>query len=114
MTYISHISSADADRRETERRFRQQTEAFAVMQAATGLHAALERSGGIYSTAAMHRLLDLCTAVIDIADGDVEAQRDSLMDELGCDQYGNPVRDDHAVEAPWSDADKQRVFGGYR
>lgn len=114
MTYISKFSPADAERRETERRFRNQTEAHSVLQAATALHAALERSGGIYSTVAMHRLLDLCIAVLDIADGDVEAQQESLMWELGCDQHGNPVSDSDTTEAPWSDADKQRVFGGYR
>lgn len=75
MTYISKFSPADAERRETERRFRNQTEARSVLQAATAVHAALERSGGLYSTAAVHRLLDFCTAVLDIAGGDVESQQ---------------------------------------
>lgn len=114
MTYVSTIDPAERDRREQERRIRNQNEAFAVMQAATALNAALERSGGLYSTAAMHRLLDLCNAMIGLVDdGDCMAQRDSLMWELGCDEHGNPSTEDEEPEV-WSDADKMRVFGGYR
>lgn len=95
MTYVSTIDPAERDRREQERRIRNQNEAFAVMQAATSLNAALERSGGLYSTAAMHRLLDLCNAVIGMVDdGDCLAQRDTLMWELSCDEHGNPVDED--------------------
>jgi hypothetical protein len=52
----------------------------------------------------MHRLLDLCSAVLDIADGDVEAQRDSLMFELGCDEYGNPVSSEGEADRFWRDS----------
>ena len=102
----------DAANREAARRVRNQTEALEVVRTATALSEALDRSGGIYSTTASHRLLDLCNAIIELTDGNAEAMRESLMAELSCDEHGNPVRD--VVEAPWSDADKQRVFGGYR
>ena len=114
MTYISKFTPAELERRETERRYRNQTDAFAVMQAATALNAALEGSGGLYSTSSMHRLLDLCNAMIGLVDdGDCMAQRETLMWELGCDEHGNPVTEDEEPEV-WSDADKMRVFGGYR
>lgn len=113
MTYISKIDPAEAARREEARRFRNQTEAFAVLQAATVLNDALERSGGIYSTSASHALLHLCNAMLELADGDVEATRDNTAFELNCDKQGNPIAEVEDHE-DWSDADKMRVFGGYR
>lgn len=102
----------DAANREAARRVRNQTEAHAVQQAAAALSAVLERSGGLYSTNAQHRLLDLCNAMLELADGDVEGTRDNTAFELNCDKRGEPINE--VEEAPWSDADKQRVFGGYR
>lgn len=109
---MNAYTAIDAANREAARRVRNQTEAIAVQQAATALSAALERSGGIYSTAASHRLLDLCNAMLELSDGDVEGTRDNTAFELICDKRGNPINE--VEEAPWSDADKQRVFGGYR
>lgn len=52
----------------------------------------LKASGDKYTTRAQIDLFDLCNAVIDlIDDGDCMAQRESLMDELRCDEDGNPV-----------------------
>ena len=116
MTFVSKIGPAELERRETERRFRNRNEAFAVMQAATVLNDALERSGGQYSTAASHALLHLCNAMLVLADDDVEAMRDNTAFELDCDKQGNPIREvEQSTEwGDWSDADKMRVFGGYR
>lgn len=113
MTFVSKIGPAELERRETERRFRNRNEAFAVMQAATVLNDALERSGGQYSTAALYAQLDLCNAIIGMMDdGDALATRDNLMFELNCDERGEPIRE--VEDETWSDADKMRVFGGYR
>lgn len=112
MTYSSKISITEAARREAERLVRNRTEAHAVQQAAAALSAALERSGGLYSTNAQHRLLDLCNAMLELAGDDVEALRDNTAFDLNCDKRGNPINE--VEEAPWSDADKRRVFGGYR
>lgn len=66
--------------------------AAAVEGAAFALRQALTRSNGAYSSRAMFDLFDLCNAVIALVDdGDCMAQRDSLMDELRCDEGGNPV-----------------------
>lgn len=55
----------------------------------------MARPPGFYSVNAQYALLDLCNAVIDmIDDGDCLAQREVLMDELRCDEDGNPVRED--------------------
>lgn len=95
MTYVSTIDPAERDRREQERRIRNQNEAFAVREAANHLFNALAHSDGAYTTTAMHRLLDLCNAVIGMVDdGDCLAQRDTLMWELSCDEHGNPVDED--------------------
>lgn len=65
--------------------------ALGVRRAAEALHGALGRSGGRYSTRASHALLQFCSATIAlIDDGDCRAQRDSLMDELCCDERGDP------------------------
>lgn len=115
MATAAQLTDNDFAKRETERQNRNLAEAFIVREAANALFNALSKADGHYSTAAMHRQLDLCNAIIGMMiDGDASAQRDSLMWELRCDEYGNAVRDDDAVEAPWCDADKQRVFGGYR
>jgi hypothetical protein len=100
-TQITEIESAN---RAKARSIRNQNEALAVKLAADDLVAALDRSGGIYSTAAMYRLLDLCNAALCIADDDVLAQRDSLMDELGCDEYGNPVPSEGETDRFWRDS----------
>lgn len=68
--------------------------AAAVEAAAFALRRSLEKATkpGHYTTRAMFDLFDLCNAVIAmIDDGDCMAQRDSLMDELRCDEDGNPV-----------------------
>lgn len=117
MNAYTAISPTEAANREAARRARNQTEAHAVQQAAAALSAALERSGGLYNTNAQHRLLDLCNAMLELADGDVEGTRDNTAFDLNCDKRGNPIDAagvDEDEEAPWSDADKQRVFGGYR
>ena len=64
----------------------------AIAVAAFRLHDRLESSGNTYTTSAQHRLLELCNAVIDlIDDGDCLTQREILMDELRCDEGGNPL-----------------------
>ena len=66
--------------------------AAAVEGAAFALRQSLTRSNGKYTTSAQFNLFDLCNAVIAlIDDGDCMAQRESLMDELRCDEHGNPV-----------------------
>lgn len=66
--------------------------AAAIEHAAYALRQALGRSNGKWTTRAQYDLLDLCNAVIDlIDDGDCMAQRESLMDDLRCDEDGNPV-----------------------
>lgn len=46
--------------------------------------------------------LDLCNAIIDlIDDGDAYAERGTLMDELRCDEGGNPVKPDPADYGDW-------------
>lgn len=66
-------------------------QALGVRRAAEALHGALGRSGGRYSTRACHALLQFCTATIALVDdGDCRAQQGSLMDELSCDERGDP------------------------
>ena len=66
--------------------------AAAVEGAAFALRQSLTRSNGKYTTSAQFNLFDLCNAIIAlIDDGDCMAQRESLMDELRCDENGNPV-----------------------
>lgn len=61
---------------------------------ALNLANALERGGDRYTTRAMYELLALCNATIDlIDDGDCMGQRDTLMEELRCDESGNPVNE---------------------
>lgn len=92
--------------------------AAAVEGAAFALRQSLTRSNGKYTTSAQFNLFDLCNAIIAlIDDGDCMAQRDSLMDELRCDEGGNPVdenretitRASFGMEAPCS-----ALHGGYR
>lgn len=71
--------------------------AHAIAVAAFRLHERLTASGGVYTERAQYRLLDLCNAVIDlIDDGDCLTQRENLMWELRCDEYGNPVPPDES------------------
>lgn len=64
----------------------------AIEHAAYALRQALGRSNGKWTARAQYDLLDLCNAVIALVDdGDCMAQRESLMDELRCDEDGNPV-----------------------
>lgn len=66
--------------------------AHAIAVAAFRLHERLTANGGTYTERAQYRLLDLCNAVIDlIDDGDCLQQREILMDELRCDEGGNPL-----------------------
>ena len=66
--------------------------AAAVEGAAFALRQALTRSNGKWTTRAQYDLFVLCNAVIALVDdGDCMAQRESLMDELRCDEAGNPV-----------------------
>ena len=66
-----------------------------VKTAANDLHMSLHLSGGRYNPAQMDYLLRLCNAMIGlIDDGDCISQRDSLMDELSCDEDGNPIDED--------------------
>lgn len=66
--------------------------ASAIAAAAFQLYDRLTYSGGTYTERAQYRLLDLCNAVIDlIDDGDCLEQRGILMDELHCDEAGNPL-----------------------
>ena len=72
-------------------------QALAVKEAAAGLHMSLHLSGGKYNPAQMDYLLRFCNAVIGMVDdGDCMAQRNILMEELRCDEGGNPVRDEVA------------------
>ena len=64
----------------------------AIAAAAFHLYDRLSASGGVYNERAQYRLLDLCNAVIDlIDDGDCAREREVLMDELRCDEDGNPL-----------------------
>ena len=66
--------------------------AHAVAVAAFRLHKRLTATGGTYTERAQYRLLHLCNALIDlIDDGDCLTQREILMDELRCDEGGNPL-----------------------
>lgn len=67
-------------------------QATAIAVAASRLHGRLTASGGKWNERAQYALFDLCNAVIDlIDDGDCLAQREILMDELRCDENGNPL-----------------------
>lgn len=66
--------------------------AHAIAVAAFRLHERLTANDGKWNTRSEYRLLDLCNAVIDlIDDGDCLEQRGILMDELHCDEAGNPL-----------------------
>jgi hypothetical protein len=74
------------------------SKAYLVKFEADRLHKRLEQSNGRFDTLQSYALLDLCNAVIGlIDDGDCMAQRDSLMDELSCDERGNPVDENGSV-----------------
>jgi hypothetical protein len=111
MTFTA-LTPLEMQARQQARKMRNLTEAWSVADAAGQLFDALSLSGGEYSTRASHRMLDLCNALLDLIGEDVEAMRDNTAFDLGCDKQGNPIRE---VEPEvWSDADKMRVFGGYR
>ena len=66
----------------------------AIARDASDLAIELRRTGGVYGYRANHRLLELCNAVISlIDDGDCVACREILMDELRCDEDGDPQSD---------------------
>ena len=75
------------------------TQARLVADAALMLAKRLDATGGTYDRRAQRNLFDLCNAVIGlIDDGDCLGQRDDLMDELRCDEGGNPVCDDGPLD----------------
>ena len=111
MTYTAP-TPIQAQAHQQARKMRNLTEAWNVAHTAGQLFDALNLSGGDYDTRTNHRLLDLCNALIELIGDDVEAARDNVAFELNSDKFGNPIRE---VEPEvWSDADKMRVFGGYR
>lgn len=64
----------------------------AIANVATALQERLILSEGRWTTGAQYSLLHLCNAVIDlIDDGDCVREREVLMDELRCDEGGNPL-----------------------
>ena len=63
-----------------------------IEAAARELRLSLGLYGGGYTPRARHDLLKLCNAIIDlIDDGDCLAERERMMDELRCDEGGNPL-----------------------
>lgn len=92
MNYATPYDPVELQARDSERRARNQSYAFAVADTAIKLHSTLERSKGEYSIAAQRRLLDLCNALIDlIDDGDAMACRETIMWDLNCDERGEPL-----------------------
>lgn len=66
----------------------------AIARDAADLAIELRRTGGVYGYRANHRLLELCNSVsILIEDGDCMACREILMEELRCDEDGDPQSD---------------------
>ena len=66
----------------------------AIRDAAGELHMSLHLSGNRWNRAQQGYMLKLCNAIIDlIDDGDCLAERERMMDELRCDEGGNPVSD---------------------
>lgn len=66
--------------------------AHAIAVAAFRLHERLTATGGKWTERAQYRLLDLCNTVIAlIDDGDCMIQRGILMEDLRCDEAGDPL-----------------------
>ena len=66
----------------------------AIARAADELAMSLHLSGGQYNRAQLDYLLKFCNAVIGMVDdGDCVACREILMDELRCDEDGDPQSD---------------------